>query len=233
MKRKDFINGIKDGIPICMGYFAVSFAFGILCVGQGLTALEATLISLTNLTSAGQFAGLTVMVSMGTYVEMALTELVINLRYLLMSFSMSQKVDETFTGLWRFVLGFGITDEIYAMAMSKDSISRKYFGGLMITPILGWTGGTLCGAVMGNILPTIVTNALGVALYGMFIAIVIPAARDSQPVRMAAVMAVAISLILYYVPFFSWITGGFSIIICTVIASAAAAWLYPVEEEEL
>ena len=148
-----------------------------------------------------------------------------------MSISLSQKVDESFSGIWRWILGYGVTDEIYAVAVSRESVSRNYFAGLIITPVIGWTGGTLCGAVLGNILPAVITNALGVALYGMFIAIVIPAARDSRPVFVAALIAVAIRIILYYVPIFSTISGGFAIIICTLIASAAAAILHPVEEE--
>jgi predicted branched-subunit amino acid permease len=228
----EFRNGLRDGIPICLGYFAVSFAFGILCVNEGLTALEAMLISLTNLTSAGQFAGLTIMASMGSLVEMAVSQLVINSRYMLMSISLSQKVDQTFSGIWRWILGYGVTDEIYAVAISKDSVSRSYFAGLIITPVIGWTAGTLCGAVLGNILPAVITNALGVALYGMFIAIVIPAARDSRPVLVAALIAVVIRVVLYYVPVFSSISGGFAIIICTLVASAAAAILHPIEEEE-
>ena len=227
----DFRKGLRDGIPICMGYFAVSFAFGILCVSQGLTALEAVLISLTNLTSAGQFAGLTIMASMGSLVEMAVSQLVINSRYLLMSISLSQKVDESFSGIWRFILGYAVTDEIYAVAISQKSVSRLYFAGLMITPVLGWTGGTLCGAVLGNILPQVITNALGVALYGMFIAIVVPAARDSRPVLVAALIAIGIRVLLYYAPPFAGISGGTAIIICAVVASAAAALTFPVEEE--
>ena len=229
----DFRNGIRDGIPICLGYFAVSFAFGILCVSEGLNALEAVLISLTNLTSAGQFAGLTIMASMGSLVEMAISQLVINSRYILMSISLSQKVDESFSGIWRFILGYAVTDEIYAAAISKERVSRNYFAGLMITPVLGWTGGTLCGAVLGNILPDMITNALGLALYGMFIAIVMPAARDSRPVLIAVLLAVGIRVVLYYVPYLAVISGGFAIIICTVAASAIAALLYPVEEEKL
>lgn len=228
----DFTRGIKDGIPICLGYFAVSIAFGIMAVNQGLTVLEAGLISLTNLTSAGQFAGLTIITSLGTYMELALSQLIINIRYVLMAISLSQKVDETCQGIWRWILGFGITDEIYAVAISQDSISRAYFGGLMITPIIGWTGGTVVGAILGNILPAVISNALGLALYGMFIAIVIPDARDSLPVRIAALMAVAVSVILYYVPMFSGISGGFKIILCTVTASTAAALMFPREVEE-
>ena len=228
-----FTRGLRDGIPICLGYYAVSIAFGLLAVSQGLTALEAVLISATNLTSAGQFAGLTIIAALGSYVEMALTQLVINLRYMLMSISLSQKVDEKFTGIWRFILGFGITDEIYAVAVSQESVSREYFAGLMLLPILGWSGGTLTGAILGNVLPEIITNALGVALYGMFIAIVVPAARDSRAVLFASAVSIAVSMMLRYIPLFAGVSGGFAIIICALTASALAAVLYPVEEESV
>ena len=146
-------KGLRDGIPIALGYFAVSFAFGILAVDSGCTVLEAVLISFTNLTSAGQFAGLTVIAQAGTLLEMAVTQLVINSRYMLMSIAMSQKVDADFHGIWRWLLGYGITDEIFAAAIQTDgTIKRSYFGSLIILPVIGWTAGTFLGAFLGNIL---------------------------------------------------------------------------------
>ena len=134
----DLKRGLRDGIPICLGYFAVSFAFGILAVDSGCTVLESTLISLTNLTSAGQFAGLTVIAQAGSLIEMAVTQLVINARYMLMSIALSQKVDRDVKGVWRWILGFGITDEIFAAAIqSEGPVRRAYFGGLMSLPVLG------------------------------------------------------------------------------------------------
>ena len=215
----NFKQGIRDGIPIGLGYAAVSFAFGILAVDKDLTVSEAVLISLTNLTSAGQFAGLTIIAELGTLVEMALSQFIINLRYMLMAISLSQKVDDDFKGIWRWILGFAITDEIYFM-------------GLTIIPIIGWTLGTLGGALLGNILPAIITNALGVALYGMFIAVVVPKARDDSHVFVAVCIAVAISVALKYIPVFANLSGGFAIIICTVVASLIAAVLFPVEVSE-
>jgi len=175
-----FKKGIKDGIPIALGYFSVSIAFGLMAAEAGCTWFETMLISVTNLTSAGQFAGVTVLAHAGTYVEMALTQLVINSRYALMGIALSQKADSKFKGIWRGLLGYGITDEIFAVAIGqKEEISRQYFTGLISIPILGWISGTIIGAVLGNIMPLIVTNALGVALYGMFIAVVIPAAKEN------------------------------------------------------
>ena len=226
-------KGLRDGIPISLGYFAVSFAFGILAVDSGCTVLEAVLISFTNLTSAGQFAGLTVIAQAGTLLEMAVTQLVINSRYMLMSIAMSQKVDADFHGIWRWLLGYGITDEIFAAAIQTDgTIKRSYFGSLIILPVIGWTAGTFLGAFLGNILPVMLTNALGVALYGMFIAVVVPKAREDFHVLFAVLIAVAISVALKYIPVFSFISGGFGIIICAVAASAVGALVFPVKEDE-
>ena len=229
----DFTKGIRDGIPIALGYFSVSIAFGLMAVEAGCTWVEAMLISLTNLTSAGQFAGVTVLAHMGTYIEMALTQLVINSRYALMGISLSQKVNARFKGLWRVILGFAITDEIFAVAIGQEGeISRRYFAGLAIIPIIGWTSGTIVGAVLGNIMPEIITSALGVALYGMFIAVVVPKARENMHVLAVVIIAVIISVALRYIPVFSGISAGFAIIICAVAASAAGALFFPVQEDE-
>ena len=229
----DFTKGIRDGIPIALGYFSVSIAFGLMAVEAGCTWVEAMLISLTNLTSAGQFAGVTVLAHMGTYIEMALTQLVINSRYALMGISLSQKVNARFKGIWRVILGFAITDEIFAVAIGQEGeLSRRYFAGLAIIPIIGWTSGTIVGAVLGNIMPEIITSALGVALYGMFIAVVVPKARENMHVLAVVIIAVAISVALRYIPVFSGISAGFAIIICAVIASAAGAVFFPVKEDE-
>lgn len=228
-----FNKGLKDGIPIAMGYFSVSVAFGLMAVEGGCTWFEALLISFTNLTSAGQFAGVTVIAGMGTYLEMALTQLVINSRYALMGIALSQKTDSRFKGVWRLILGFAITDEIFAVAIGQDeNLSRQYFGGLMSLPIIGWSAGTVFGAILGNIMPEIITNALGIALYGMFIAVVVPKARENLHVLAVVIIAIAISAALYYIPVFSGISAGFAIIICAVIASAVGAVLFPVKEVE-
>ena len=228
-----FRKGLEDGIPVALGYFSVSIAFGLIAVQSGFTWIAAVLISFTNLTSAGQFAGVTVMAGMGTYIEMAVTQVVINSRYALMGIALSQKTDSRFKGIWRLIFGFAITDEIFAVAIGQDgNVSRRYFAGLAFLPIIGWSAGTLCGAVLGNIMPEIVTNALGVALYGMFIAVVVPKARENIHVLIVVLIAIAISSILFYVPVFSIISSGFAIIICAVVASIAGALLFPVNEDD-
>lgn len=230
---KELKNGMKDGIPIVLGYVSVSFTFGLMAVSAGMSWWQAVLISLTNVTSAGQFAGLDIIIAGGTLIEMALSQLVINLRYALMSLSLSQKVDRSITGLHRLWVGFCVTDEIFAVAMSqKKKVSRSYMFGLIVIPYLGWAGGTLAGAVLGSILPTILRESLGIAIYGMFLAIIIPKAREEKNYLKVIVIAVALSCCFHWLPLLRQMSSGFVIIICAVAASAIGAILYPIEEEE-
>ena len=228
-----FTQGIKDGGAIGIGYFSVSFTFGLTAVSSGLSWWEALLVSMMNMTSAGQFAGITVMAAMGSYIEMAVSQFVINLRYALMSISLSQKVDRRFGTGRKLILGFANTDEIFAVAMSREGeVGSRYFAGLAVLPYLGWTLGTLAGAVCGNILPESVSAALGLAIYGMFIAIVIPAVKKDSRIMKITALAVALSFCLRYIPLFHKISEGFAIIICAVLASAAGAVFFPIEETE-
>jgi len=225
--------GIRDGIPICLGYISVSFAFGIFAVGSGLSVLEATLISLLNLTSAGQLAAVPIIAVGGSYIELVLTQLVINLRYSLMSVSLSQKLGKSVRLRDRFLMAFANTDEIFAVSHAGERpIGRRYFYGLMITPIVGWTGGTLLGALAGNVLPELITSALGIAIYAMLLAIFIPASRADGKVALCVLVSVALSCIFYFVPVFSEIPSGFVIIICSVTASLVFALVCPVSERE-
>lgn len=230
---KELRIGLKDGIPIAVGYFGVSFTFGILAAKADIPPTIAALISLTNMTSAGQFAGLELIIAGSSYIEMILTQLVINLRYSLMSLSLTQKTSSEFTTPKRLGLSAVITDEVFAVASSRSQeITPAYLAGLQILPVIGWTGGTFVGAVAGSILPTAVLSALGLALYGMFVAIVIPPARENTHIAAVAVIALVISCVLYYAPLFSFISSGFSIIICTIIAAGIGAILFPIEETE-
>jgi len=226
------LKGVRHGLPIGLGYLSVSFAFGIKAVSDGLTPLQAVLISMTNLTSAGQLAGLPLMVAGASMVEMALTQLIINLRYALMSLSLGQKLDKTMTTLHRMCFSFANTDEIFAVASSQPGkVGKWYLYGLMIMPFAGWTLGTLLGAVAGQVLPEFIRSALGIAIYGMFLAIILPPARTEKPVRIVVLIAVAMSLCFRYLPVLNQLSGGFVIIICAVAASALGAALFPVQEE--
>lgn len=231
--RREFLGGIKDGIPIALGYLSVSFGFGIMAVSNGLSIFAAVLISMTNLTSAGQVAGLTVIASNGGMIEMAVAQFVINLRYSLMSLSLSQKLDGKFTPLSRLAVSFGITDEIFAVASGRSGeVSKHYMAGLISLPWVGWALGTFLGAAAGEILPEKLKAALGIAIYGMFVAIFVPAARKAVGVLVVVVIAVTASCCLKYIPVFDFISDGFIIIICTVIAAALGALLFPVRQEK-
>ncbi len=231
----NFRKGLHDGIPIALGYLSVSFTFGLQCIAVGLSWWQAFLISLTNLTSAGQFAGLGIITSgAGFYFEMACTQFVINLRYALMGLSLSQKADKSVKGIHRWSIGFGITDEIFAVAMGRTGdISNRYMYGLILLPVVGWSGGTLLGAVAGSLLPKVVRSALCIAIYGMFLAIIIPPAKKSSSVLKVILIAIALSCCFRYVPWLNkHVSGGFAIIISTVIAAAVGAALFPVPEKE-
>ncbi|MCD8153367.1 MAG: AzlC family ABC transporter permease [Clostridiales bacterium] len=234
MNRKEsFARGLRDGIPIALGYFAVSFTFGMMAVGDGLRVSDAVLISLTNLTSAGQFAGLSIISAGGSLWEMALTQLVINLRYSLMSFSMSQKFRRDEPGAGRYVAAFGMTDEIFAVSASQQGrVSVFYNYGAMCVAIPGWALGTLAGAVSGNLLPDFMVSALGVAIYGMFLAIIIPPAKKDRTVFLVVLAGMAISALFAVAPVLRRVSSGFVIIITTVVVAGAAAWLRPVSTEE-
>lgn len=229
----EFKCGLKDSIPIALGYFSVSFSFGIVALQDGLTVFQAILTSLTNVTSAGQFAGLGIMVAGGTILEMILTQFIINLRYALMSLSLSQKLSKEVKFWHRLVIAFANTDEVFAVAMSHNKdLTIKYMLGLQIPPILGWTLGTAVGAIACNVLPPSLCTALSIALYGMFIAIVIPVAKKSRPVMIVVLIALVLSCIIYYVPVFAFVSSGIAIIICTVAASAVGAWLFPIKDSK-
>jgi len=228
-----FKKGIKDGLPICLGYISVSFAFGMMAAQGGLPVWVALLISMSNVTSAGQFAGTALILTGGMYFEIAVTTFVINIRYMLMSLSLSQKVDDAMTSLQRWVLSFCVTDEIFAVSMQqKGNVNAHYLSGLMLTPYAGWSLGTLLGATATNLLPMGARTALGIAIYGMFIAIIIPPARNSRPIAKVIAISVVLSCIFKWVPGLNGISSGWVIILCAVAASAYAALRYPVHETE-
>lgn len=227
-----FKAGFIKGLPIGLGYLSVSFSFGVLAIVRGLSWWQAVLISLTNVTSAGQFAGIGIMSASGGLVEMMIAQLVINIRYSLMAISLSQKADSTVTRLSRVFLAFSITDEIFGVAVQEKSFGRRFFLGLSVLPLIGWTLGTLLGALIGAVLPEFLLNSLAIGLYGMFIAIVLPVAKKEKPVAIVSAIAIALSVLLYYVDFFSFIPSSFTPIICAVVAAGIGALFLPVKEAE-
>lgn len=231
--RQQFLRGVRDGVPIGLGYLSVSFAFGITAVSRGVPGWIALLISMTNLTSAGQLAGLDLMVIGCAMGEMILTQCVINLRYALMSVSLSQKVDASVRLRDRFLIAFGNTDEVFAVASGQPGlVGRYYLFGLIVAPYIGWSSGTLLGTVASGLLPESVMAALGIAIYGMFVAIVIPPARKSRAVALVLGGAVALSCAFRYLPLLNQVSGGFVIIICAVIAASLGAIFAPIPETD-
>ncbi|MBQ1743996.1 MAG: AzlC family ABC transporter permease [Clostridiales bacterium] len=216
-------EGVRDGLPIGLGYLSVSFTFGILAVSKGLSWIQAGLISLLNVTSAGQVAGLGIMTTAGGILAMIISQIVINLRYSLMGIALSQKADKSMTPLLRAILAFAITDEIFGVAVSKKKeFGARYFFGLTILPIIGWVAGTVIGAILGQVFPPFLTNALAIGIYGMFVSIVMPKAKHDKVILVSSVLACIVSCIFFYVPFLSeHVSQGFAIIIAAVIAALA------------
>ncbi len=231
MKRKHFLKGIIHGIPIFLGYLSVSFGFGIMAVRSGLSVLEAVAMSLFNLTSAGQAAGVGIIAAGGSITEMILAQLTINIRYSLMSLSLSQKLDKCFTTPHRLAAAYGMTDEIFAVASGQPgAVTPWYMYGMTLIAAAGWCLGTFLGAQAGSILPAEISDALGIVLYGMFLAIIIPPSRKDRGILAAVLLAAALSTAIYFLlPF---ISGGFSVIICGVTVSAVCALLFPRSENE-
>ncbi len=229
---KNFKRGLVHGIPIMLGYISVAFGFGIVSVKLGLPAISAVIISFTNLTSAGQTAGVEIIAAGGSFIELALAQFIINIRYSLMGFSLSQKLDNTFTAPKRLLTAFGITDEIYAVAISQpNKITVRYMYGILLLPWFGWTLGTALGVLAGSFLPEAISNAMGIVLYGMFLAIILPPAKKDKRILLVVVIAIGLSCIFkYLMPF---ISGGFAVIISGVVASVIGALLCPLSEEEL
>ena len=232
MENNNLKMGIRDGLPIALGYFAVSFSFGLLSVSEGLLWYQALFISMFNLTSAGQLAAVPIIAGGGSFLELVAAQLVINSRYALMSVSLTQRLGRGTKYIDRLWIGFANTDEIFAVSIGKEQmLGRKYMLGLIILPFFGWTLGTLLGAAAGSILPAVIVTALSVALYAMFIAIVLPAAKHNKKILLCVMFAMASSSLFYYVPVLNKVPAGFVIVICTVIASALFAVLAPIKEE--
>ncbi len=233
MNKEEYTLGIRRGLPVGLGYFSVSFGFGAMAVSKGLSVAQATLISASNLTSAGQFAGLTTIVENSGLWMMILTQLIINSRYALMSLALSQKMGQQIGLLPRLLIAFFNTDEVFALAMAREhTLTLPFLYGLGLLPMAGWVSGTLFGALAGSILPLSIRTALGVMLYGMFIAIIIPPAKKERPVALAALLALILSSLFAWVPALQKAPKGTPIVICTVAAAALCAWLFPVEEEK-
>lgn len=231
--QNNFQQGIKDGLPIGLGYLSVSFTFGMMAVSNGVPVEIAVLISITNLTSAGQFSGLSLILVQGSLIELALSQFIINLRYALMSLSLTQKVDKQMKTVDRALIAYGVTDEIFAMAGSSyEKVGKRYMYGLLSLPIIFWTFGTFLGGAASTLLPEQIRSALGIAIYGMFLAIIIPPAKKFRSVRNVLMISITMSCLFALCSSFLKLSSGFVIIICTISASAFGAYFLPIQEVE-
>ncbi len=230
---KWYKNGLRDGVPIALGYFAVAFTLGITAKNAGLSAFEAMLTALLTNASAGGYAGFSLMAADASYLEMAVTQLVVNARYLLMAFALSQKLASDISTKHRMLVAFDVTDEIFGISVAvKGNLNPFYNYGAMTVAIPGWALGAFFGVIMGNALPQSIVSALSVGLYGMFLAIIIPPARKNKIIAALILISMALSLIFKTVPFLSGISEGLRVIILTVAISLLAAILFPVNDEE-
>ena len=225
-----FVRGLRDGIPICMGYFAVSFALGITARGVGMNALQAGLMSLGMVASAGEYAAIVLIGSSAGVFEMITTCIVVNLRYFLMSCSLSQKLSPELPFYHRFLLPYCITDEIFGLSSAVQGwLDPRYSYGMTVISVAGWTTGTVLGVLLGNIMPAWAVNALSVSLYGMFLAIIIPPARKDRFIAGLVVISMAASGLFSVLPLLREISGGFKVIILTLLIAGAAAFIHPIE----
>lgn len=232
MRVKEYLAGMRAGMPVCIGYLSVSFGFGAMAVAQGLSIFQSVLISALNLTSAGQFAGLTALTAGAAILELILIQLVINSRYALMSMALGQRLGPEATLPRRMAAAFFNTDEVFALGMTRQGkLTVSYFTGAGTVAAIGWISGTALGAVAGSLLPVSVRTAMSTLLYGMFVAIVVPQAKKERPMAVCMVMALVFSCLFTWLPLLKTVSSGLAIVICTVAAAAVCALLFPVEED--
>ena len=229
MKNNIFLKGMKDGLPVALGYLAVSFTLGIAAVKSGLTPFQAFATSALNNTSAGEFAAFSLIGAGVSYMEIALTTLILNMRYMLMSCALSQKIDKNTPIVHRFLMAYDVTDEIFGLSiMSEGRLDPKYTYGLITISAPSWAIGTYLGAVMGSVMPAGVLSAMNLALYGMFIAVIVPPAKKDKTIAVVIAVSMLSSLMFSILPGLREISSGIVVIILTVVISLAAAILFPV-----
>ena len=229
---KIFQEGIKDAIPIGLGYFAVAFSLGIAARNAGMNAFQGFLLSFLNNASAGEYAGITMIAANASYIEIAVVTLIANARYLLMSCAMGQRLKPGLSFGHRLLMGYDITDELFGIAIARPGYLEPFYTyGAMLTAIPCWAAGTACGIIAGNIMPARVVSALSVSLFGMFLAIIIPPSKKDKVVAALIILAFAASYASSCLPLISSISEGTRTIILTVILSAGAAYFFPIHTE--
>lgn len=230
-RKKQFLRGMRDGVPIGLGYFAVAFALGISAGNAGMNWFQSGLMSALMVASAGEYGAITVIAAAGSLVEMMVTTIIVNMRYLLMSCALSQKVDKSRSFIHRFFISLFVTDELFGIAVSKEgSFAPEYYYGASLVAVPMWVVGTSLGCAVGNIMPEAIGSSLVIALYGMFIAIVIPAAKKSRTLLVIVLSSCFCSAMFEIIPVIKNLSSGYIIIILTVAISAIAAWVRPIDD---
>lgn len=230
--KNAFKNGLRDGIPIALGYFAVAFSLGIVAKKAGLNPFQGFISSILNHASAGEYAEFTVIIANAPYIEMAFVILITNIRYLLMSCALSQRFAPDSSLLHRIFVGFGITDEIFGISIARAGSLNPYYNyGAMAIALPSWAMGTALGIIAGNILPTSVVSALSVALYGMFVAIIVPAAKSNRVVAGTIIISFVVSFVVSKISLFDNMSDSMKISLLTILISGAAAIFFPVKDE--
>ena len=230
---KVFLQGLRDGVPIGLGYFAVAFSLGIVARNAGLTPLQGFIASFFNLASAGEYALFTSMQAAASFLEIAIITLVVNARYLLMSCALAQRFNPATPMIHRFLVGFGITDELFGISIARPgNLNPVYSYGAFFVAIPLWSLGTSLGIIAGNFLPTRVVSALSVALYGMFLAIIIPPARKNLVIAIAVAVSFLCSYLCGIIPYVKELSSGTRTIILTVVIASIVAIVKPVEDPE-
>lgn len=232
-RSHNFRRGALAGIPIALGYFAVSLALGLSAGSAGMSALQATIMSLTCVTSTGEYAAISLIAAGAPIIEMAFTQAIVNMRYLLMSTALTQKLNTNINPIHRFLLPLCVTDELFGISIAyPGTLAPSYTYGAAIVAVTGWCAGTCLGVILGNILPLKIVSALGVALFAMFVAIVIPEVKKNKTLAGLVVTSMLLSFVFQNLSFLKNISSGFRIILITVLVSTLGSLLFPVNEEE-
>ncbi|OQY10356.1 MAG: branched-chain amino acid transporter AzlC [Fusobacteriia bacterium 4572_132] len=231
MKEK-LKKGIKEGIPIFLGYYSISMTFGIIVKTAGLSGMYAILMSMTNFTGATQFIAINMLTGGALVLNILFTTLMINARYLLMSFSFSNKLPQDLNTKTKFIIPFGITDEVFVLGMTKEKLNIDFVYGAQIISYLGWVGGTMTGILLANFIPKSLSEATTIAIYIMFLGLLLPALKNSKKIAIIVVISIILSSFFYYTPIINEFIGDWRIIITIIITSLIGAILFPIKKEE-
>lgn len=232
-RLREFTSGVKEGIPIAIGYIPIAITFGLISKSSGIPGFVSISMSFFIYAGASQFIGVNLMAVGASTMEIVMTTLILNFRHFLMTSSLSQRIEEKTPKKLLSILAFGVTDETFAVLSlrKEEKINPWLTLGLNFIAFSSWNVGTSIGIIIGDAIPKILSSSMGIALYAMFIGLLIPSIKNSRPVLIIAIISIAVSSLLHWIPIFSFISKGWSIIISTVTAASIGAVLYKKEEE--